>query len=117
VKQDAFKHLRELSQHLSVRESDDLDATSLQPRCSFSILSLMLGIEMLTAVHFDYKSALMTVEVNDIGPYGLLPSEFRAAQLATAKMPPEGLPLRPSPSGVACEGAWHRGHPESKLIE
>ena len=83
----SLKHAFGIAQYVVVPESQDAIACNLEEGRA----SIILGtIAMLAAVGLDDQPGLMTDEVGDERPNGLLSSELGAVELARPQQAPQG---------------------------
>ncbi len=70
-------------------EPDDANVLFSQPGGPSPVMCDPLGMIMALSIDFDGETHFCAVEVQNVGPDGMLPSEFQAAKLSPPQADPK----------------------------
>ena len=85
---DVVKNGRQIDQHVSRGNAEDLNPTQGQPRRPAFVVTICIRVLVTLAVDFDRQLGLLAVEVEDIRPDRMLAAEAKSIQ----SPPSKGLP-------------------------
>jgi len=105
-----FQNSISVSKDIVIPDPQHLVAPLFQPCCPGLIFFPRLFRIVLSTINLKYKSLFVANEINNIGPYALLPAEFYVMELPTSQPCPQDS------FGVCCLSAKPSANSYSPLI-
>ena len=75
-------HMVNVLQDFFIGKSDDTESFRFQIFCPNLVYLLLIGLQMISSINFDYKTTRQTSKICNIITNGMLPSEFHAQSLS-----------------------------------